>query len=1052
MSCSFSINVGGKTFTVLSDIPEGTIKDVLDLERLLKNQPVEVLKKLKKQLQSIDSVQEIDLEDINENSVGLYSPIDLINSVSKNTKETRIWNKLKLDNYKDKNIVIAGFGSEKTPTQFYKNHIFLNLNYISDKDNKIVALTELALYNYNPDEYSLNSEKLRTNHPDSDEIIKNLLKTSNKEEIEYLVDNIKASYFKTALKLVQDISETNISTIRESAIQTFKKFNGLKQNIEEHYTPKTKIRVDNLKQGDLVLIPVEPLDKTNIYKSGIYEIFFDSYVDIDGRTIMRTLIPTEKGFETRKRIAKSYLKNEDEVLIKESATVDARLHSPEVYSDYDYKSDTTYNEVDTKFFKGVLNNGYLYFDSLLEILKNPQTKVIVGKTAEKIKNIQGSTVTLEDDSKVIVSEITKIAVPITNVTLNSFKEEQLTSDKRWSNYKIPTVGDHIAYKKTLDSDTLHEGIVLGYGTRSKKPVLLVITKNQKDEVSISYMNEKSVKYISSPPNEYKVSLEEEFDVLKLYNSIYKEAGNIPKTVSMNKSGAFRNSSFSVQEINKYTPLTSKDILFDKISGKVLKVVASKDNFIKAAMAIDNDYTYINIDRNILGNYLLFSKAPINESLALSNIRKNRYNVYRTPSENSVEVEIWQNPNGFVFTLPKTMSQEDRDKHAIFEKGAKNITAKMKEELKERYKWDSIPESLYISKDSSNTNTLKDTENTVYVPFSNLNFQTIFENERNLQDYIVPGSFITFKGNAKSFIVEKSYKDSLLVGYYHYTTNANDKIKNPELTFVKSEKFLLNNETLKDLEVTGIHLPKWATEAKKVLNSLNDINYNKQSKLNMVTNSDSPEIVMNMVNLIKDKFGVEIEVIHNNELSQFNNPEVYQAAAFVTNNKIYVNIDVASVEEPLHELLHLVLATMKGTNKENYYKLISSVQYHPLFRTVVKNYNDVNAELLEETFVKLLSKTFRNNILREGVFNEVSFNKAIKDSIAILIDTKADFMWEDSFDLLGKNLNELLYEFGSNLIDNEENLINQESIDTMFSVSSQINALLNSGVLTEKCNY
>ena len=47
----------------------------------------------------------------------------------------------------------------------------------------------------------------------------------------------------------------------------------------------------------------------------------------------------------------------------------------------------------------------------------------------------------------------------------------------------------------------------------------------------------------------------------------------------------------------------------------------------------------------------------------------------------------------------------------------------------------------------------------------------------LQKYILPGSFVTFEGNAKAYVVEKVYKDSLLLSYYHYTDSKNDRIKN-----------------------------------------------------------------------------------------------------------------------------------------------------------------------------------------------------------------------------------------------------------------------------------
>ena len=78
----------------------------------------------------------------------------------------------------------------------------------------------------------------------------------------------------------------------------------------------------------------------------------------------------------------------------------------------------------------------------------------------------------------------------------------------------------------------------------------------------------------------------------------------------------------------------------------------------------------------------------------------------------------------------------------------------------------------------------------------------------MQKYILPGSFVTFEGNAKAYVVEKVYKDSLLLSYYHYTDSKNDRIKNNDLKYIKSEKFFLTPEILNSgtLKVTGIRIP------------------------------------------------------------------------------------------------------------------------------------------------------------------------------------------------------------------------------------------------------
>ena len=150
-------------------------------------------------------------------------------------------------------------------------------------------------------------------------------------------------------------------------------------------------------------------------------------------------------------------------------------------------------------------------------------------------------------------------------------------------------------------------------------------------------------------------------------------------------------------------------------------------------------------------------------------------------------------------------------------------------------------------------------------------------------------------------------------------------------------------------------------------------------------SDSKEFIAQLSEFLQEKFNVKINLITNKDLKSFNRPDVYSARAFTNGKEVYVNIDKASIAEPLHELLHLVMATMKATDPDTYYSLVNSVQYHDSFQKIAKSYEDINTELLEEAFVQLFSKTFRKNILKSGIFNENIFHKAIRNSVRDMLD-------------------------------------------------------------------
>ena len=69
-----------------------------------------------------------------------------------------------------------------------------------------------------------------------------------------------------------------------------------------------------------------------------------------------------------------------------------------------------------------------------------------------------------------------------------------------------------------------------------------------------------------------------------------------------------------------------------------------------------------------------------------------------------------------------------------------------------------------------------------------------------------------------------------------------------------------------------------------------------------------------------------------------------------------------------------------------------------------------------------------------------------------MDLSDDLNWEDPFNLLGKPINQILFDFGSKLVDNEESLLNESDIHYMFNISSEIKSLLKDGALTQKCKF
>lgn len=86
------------------------------------------------------------------------------------------------------------------------------------------------------------------------------------------------------------------------------------------------------------------------------------------------------------------------------------------------------------------------------------------------------------------------------------------------------------------------------------------------------------------------------------------------------------------------------------------------------------------------------------------------------------------------------------------------------------------------------------------------------------------------------------------------------------------------------------------------------------------------------------------------------PDVSQASAFVYNGNIYVNTDIASVDSQIHELMHILLGSMRFKNPELYMKLVQTAEMLPNFEDIAINYpNRTKADVLEEVFVEEFGK-------------------------------------------------------------------------------------------------
>lgn len=232
----------------------------------------------------------------------------------------------------------------------------------------------------------------------------------------------------------------------------------------------------------------------------------------------------------------------------------------------------------------------------------------------------------------------------------------------------------------------------------------------------------------------------------------------------------------------------------------------------------------------------------------------------------------------------------------------------------------------------------------------------------------------------------------------------------------------------------------------------DENIKTSKELNILSSYDSPEMIVAMSSILEEKFGIKMNFIHNSELEEFSDiDEIHDLRAFVKNGEYYINVDKANIAEPLHELLHMVLASMKYSNPENYMTLVSSIIDHPLFSEVSQKYAETTPDLLEETFVRLFSETVRKRILNSGVFTTESFMASVKEGITEMFDLQETLEGTSAYDLLDMEVREVLTNFTSTILGEMDSIYNKDNALVMMSISTKLRELIKDGNLKEQCN-
>lgn len=288
------------------------------------------------------------------------------------------------------------------------------------------------------------------------------------------------------------------------------------------------------------------------------------------------------------------------------------------------------------------------------------------------------------------------------------------------------------------------------------------------------------------------------------------------------------------------------------------------------------------------------------------------------------------------------------------------------------------------------------------------------------------------------------------------TSAEQILQYTGSTTIPEANKTLNNK-FKDLEINLSEvLDKVLVRIDKRPNAYR--NLDKNSNFDRDTSiTKKTSVLVSTLGKFQKLYGINIIPINNDILATEEWQNVVSDAkttnAFIYNGNIYVNTDIASLDAPIHELLHMFLGAMRFTNPEVYFNIIYQVRNLSNIADIAKVYKDrTESDLLEEVFVSEFAKfiTGQNSFINEldsNIINTLLYN--ITRNLDTMLMGNYSTKSLDPNKVLNASINEL-----SDMVESE--LTSSIHIDYMDKaalhrkMSNTKSELLRSGKLIENC--
>ncbi len=327
-----------------------------------------------------------------------------------------------------------------------------------------------------------------------------------------------------------------------------------------------------------------------------------------------------------------------------------------------------------------------------------------------------------------------------------------------------------------------------------------------------------------------------------------------------------------------------------------------------------------------------------------------------------------------------------------------------------------------------------------LPFVNKTYSVISSINENLNK-LQQGQEITIESNEplpSSVRINKRafYSD------YQFDESIDDPYQNNNGTIIINPRYIEQPEQLEEyiLKAQGYNQEfiDWVLQGDTVDYEIIQVDTNKYTvrKANNTTyNAEDMPVVPpvrtfkqknnDRLNTILDRleklYGVKFHRVTTAHLMQGSFNSIIENAtsinAFILDGEIYINMDRASSDAPIHEISHIILGSLKFTNPNMYYNIVSSVEQLEDYQQRLEQYpNRSRSDANEEIFVDMFAKHFTqgtdlplDKLTQDKLEYEVkhTIDSAIFPNTSTTKGTTVDIMnstFEEIMDMFGTCIN------------------------------------------------